>query len=107
VQLLLKYTLVNLSAPLPGSSPCREVTSPLMELLVRARWRVKGVEKVAVAKGEKVLSRIGKVVLQIHFKIRLGDVQVELEKAHFPNLESYKDVVQYYRYVLFENIHEE
>jgi hypothetical protein len=32
-----------------------------MELLVRARWRVKGVERVS----ERVLNKIGKVVLHI------------------------------------------
>jgi hypothetical protein len=43
-----------------------------MELLVRARWRVKGVEKVAIAKGEKVLNRIGKVVTHTDkLKIRI------------------------------------
>ena len=56
-----------MTVPLVSLPPTvyREVTSPLMELLVRARWRVKGVEKVAMSKGEKVLTKLGKVNARI------------------------------------------
>jgi hypothetical protein len=54
------------------------VSSSLLELVLRARWRVRGVEKVAVAKGEKILTRLGQVVCPLHYvrfvvNTRLGE----------------------------------